>query len=118
MAQANTASESLSNRESVESFGSSASSLRVASERQTILQEAQALVYGSRQGDYGHPREDYQRTVAIFRAITGHDLTAAEGVWFMIAVKLSRQSRQHKRDNLTDLCGYTECLARIIGEDD
>jgi len=31
----------------------------------------------------------------------------------MTAVKISRESFKHKRDNLTDLAGYAECAHRI-----
>jgi hypothetical protein len=86
--------------------------------RTSILQEAHALVFGDRRAEYGHPRDDYQRTVAIFKALTGHDLTAAEGVLFMHCAKLSREMNRHKRDNLRDACGYLECLALVIGEDE
>jgi hypothetical protein len=76
----------------------------------SCLLEAQKLVYGDRNEAYGHPLEDYSRTVRIFNAITGRDLTESEGVVFMLAVKLSRLMNKKLRDNYTDLAGYTEVL--------
>ena len=38
---------------------------------ETILQEAQRLVYGDRQADYGHPHDDYARTARMWEAILG-----------------------------------------------
>ena len=55
-----------------------------------IVNEAYHLITGPRQNDYSHPADDYQRTVNIFNAITGHDLTVEEGILFMVAMKLSR----------------------------
>lgn len=36
---------------------------------ETILQEAQRLVHGDRQGSYGHPLDDYTRTGTMWGAI-------------------------------------------------
>lgn len=83
---------------------------------ESALQEAHSLVYGDRGTDYSHPHDDYSRTVAIFNAMTGRDLTVEEGVKFMIAVKLSRDKHSPQvRDHLVDLAGYTECL-RLVRE--
>lgn len=81
---------------------------------ESVCAEADRLVSTDRQADYGHPADDYARTVAIFKLLTGKELTAAEGVKFMIAVKLSREANRHKRDNLVDACGYLKCLDLII----
>lgn len=76
----------------------------------SILQEAQRLVYGDRGEDYGPPDENFARTVDIFRAMTGHDLTPHEGVLFMVAVKLARIATcPRKRDNYVDGAGYIDC---------
>lgn len=85
----------------------------------TILDEALALVDGDRQDAYDHPAEDYARVVAMFNAGTGRDLTSAEGVYFMLCVKMARlgynlQSDQLHRDSAVDLAGYVECLARVF----
>lgn len=77
---------------------------------ETILQEAHRLIYGDRQGDYGHPFDDYSRTVATFNALTGQALTPEQGVLFMVCVKLSRQQNKTKRDNLVDAAGYVGLL--------
>ncbi len=81
---------------------------------ETILQEAQRLVYGDRGADYGHPLDDYSRTAALWSAIVGHPVTAEQAILCMIAVKISRQVNKPKRDNLTDIAGYAECLHRVM----
>jgi len=71
-----------------------------------VLHEAHHVINGERQEDYGDPIETWQRTVDIFNAITGHNLTREEGMIFMISAKLAREANKHKRDNLRDGCGY------------
>lgn len=78
-----------------------------------VLQEADQLINGDRQADYGPPEIDYARTVAIFNAMTGLSLTTEQGIQFMMSVKLAREGWKHKRDNLVDLCGYAACLQRV-----
>lgn len=93
----------------------------------SITADAHRLVFGDRQFAYAHPAIDYTRTVDIFRAITGIEMTAEEGALFMVAVKLSRVAygleQQHPaeliRDSIVDLAGYPEVLWGImIHEDD
>lgn len=83
---------------------------------ETALQEAQRLVYGDRQGTYGHPLDDYACTAAMWSAILRHPVTPEQAILCMVAVKLSRESRQHKRDNLVDMAGYAECAQRVHDE--
>ena len=81
---------------------------------ETILQEAQRIVYGDRNADYGHPLDDYSRTAALWSAILGFPVTAEQAILCMIAVKISRQVNKPKRDNLTDIAGYAACLQRVL----
>jgi hypothetical protein len=82
----------------------------------SILEEAQMLVGGDRRRDYGPPGADFARTAAIFNAWTGHSLNMIDALRFMICVKLSREANHHKRDNLTDACGYAWCLNEVHEE--
>jgi hypothetical protein len=75
--------------------------------------EALNLVYGDRQADYGHPYDDYSRTVGAFNALTGHELSVLEGGLFMVLVKLSRQMNRPKADNMVDAHGYLLVMDRI-----
>jgi hypothetical protein len=48
------------------------------------------------------------KTVEIFRAITGIELSELDGWRFLISLKLARStSGKPKRDNYVDLAGYT-----------
>lgn len=80
---------------------------------ETILEEAQRLVHGDRQEDYGHPLHDFRRTAQIWSAILGMDVTPQQVGLCMVGVKLSRQVNKPKRDNLTDAAGYCETVHMI-----
>ena len=94
----------------------------VAAGWDSIAADAYRLVHGDRGAAYNHPAIDYSRTVAIFEAISGHDLSVEEGVLFMVAVKLSRIANgmdeghpaEMQRDSLVDLAGYAECLYGVM----
>lgn len=81
---------------------------------ETILQEAQRLVHGNRGADYGHPIDDYTRTGRMWGAILGiPDIDPRICCLMMAAMKISRETNKHKRDNLTDLSGYAECASMV-----
>jgi hypothetical protein len=91
----------------------------LAADESTIAVEAQAAVYGPREGDYGHPREDFTRTAIIWTGLLQHKL--ADGAFIdaddiarcMIGVKLSRDVHSPKRDNRVDGVGYFITLDRL-----
>ena len=83
---------------------------------QTILDEAKALVWGDRQRDYGHPREDFARSAALMSAILGAEVRTDQVPLLMIAVKVSRLCERYKRDSVVDLAGYAATLERVMEE--
>jgi hypothetical protein len=83
---------------------------------ETCLEEAQRLVYGDRGETYGHPLDDFGRTAQMWTALLGAPVTAEQVAMCMVALKLSREMYQPKRDNRTDAAGYAECLDRIATE--
>lgn len=76
----------------------------------TILEEANEIVAGARQQDYGHARESFARVATMASLMTGKQLTPQDCCKVLLAVKLTRESFKHKRDNLVDLCGYAHLL--------
>lgn len=85
--------------------------------RNSVLAEAQAIVYGPREKDYGHPKKNYQHTANLLNAHFEDKLiekfTPEDIVQMMILLKLSRQAHKPKRDNLVDISGYAEVENRI-----
>lgn len=91
----------------------------------SILAEAHRLVNGARGATYGPPEQDYRRVAAITAAALDTEWTAADACVQMLAVKLARIGHgiaadlppEAIRDSLVDLCGYAECLWRILTAD-
>lgn len=84
---------------------------------ESILQEAQRLVHGPRQGAYGHPLDDLTRTGRLWGAILGlGDISPELVALCMAAVKISREVNKHGRDNLVDLAGYAAAAEMIYDE--
>lgn len=85
----------------------------------TILAEAEAAVYGDRQADYGHPRQDFTRTAILWTGLLQHKLADGEHITpediarCQIAVKLARDVHAPKRDNRVDIAGYALTLDRL-----
>lgn len=82
----------------------------------SVMQEAEHLVNGPRQRDYGHPLDDFARTAQMWGAILGTGVTPEEVALCMIAVKISRECNRHTRDNLIDICGYAGTLEMVRHE--
>ena len=90
----------------------------------SILEEAQLLIHGDRNADYGNPIDDFKCQAEIMTAILRRQGKLAEGAsieWSDIpllfqAVKMSRECHEHKRDNLVDGAGYWGCLEMAYEE--
>ena len=79
--------------------------------RESVCAEADRLVSGDRQADYGHPFEDFTRTGRIWGALLGlPDIDPAVVGLMMGGVKMSREVHRPKRDNLVDLAGYAKTV--------
>ena len=81
----------------------------------SILLEADALIHGERAASYGPVADNWGRTVDIFRALTGIELTVQQGLVFMVAVKLAREIHKPKRDNIRDALGYLALYDEVAG---
>ena len=80
----------------------------------SVLVEAERLINGPRQKDYGHPAEDFQRTGRIWGAILGiQDVPPERVALCLVGVKISREVNAPKRDNRVDGPGYWGCLDLI-----
>ena len=79
----------------------------------TILDEAKEIVDGLRGDDYYDPVKNFRDISVMASLMTGKELLPQDCVKVLMAVKLTRESFKHKKDNLTDLCGYTYILDKI-----
>ena len=80
---------------------------------ETILEEAQRLTHVDRQGDYGHPEEDFTRTTGMINACFGLNLDATDWPKMMMLAKIAREHNKHKRDNVVDIAGYANTLDMV-----
>ena len=84
--------------------------------KETILEEAQRIVYGDRGENYGHPFEDFSRTAKIWSAILEIEVTPEQVALCMVGLKISREVNRPKRDNIVDGAGYFETLEMVKEE--
>lgn len=87
--------------------------------KQTILEEAQSLVYGDREAAYSHPYDDFARIAGVWGSYIGCAITPLDVAMLMAMLKVCRVKvdidhfRPPKRDSLVDLAGYAECGNRV-----
>jgi hypothetical protein len=86
----------------------------MSKKRPTVLEEADRLTRGDRQDSYGDARKSLERIAVLWGAILDVEVTARQVALCMIALKISRESNAHKRDNWVDIVGYVR-VAEMAG---
>ena len=89
------------------------------SKNKSILSEADNIVNNrdeEKERQYGPFSEGMDRAASIFNGMTGLDVTGKEMYMALIALKFSRESYNHKRDNLLDAVAYIQGLENYINE--
>jgi len=81
--------------------------------RETILQEAQCIMYGDRWEAYGHPADTYATAAGIWSAILKTPVTPEQVLLCMVGVKIARETQAHKHDNIVDIAGFAACLDEV-----
>ena len=79
----------------------------------TVLEKAYDIVVAredDEHNDYGEFSESMGRAKLIYMGMTGRDIPITDMYAVLVALKLSRESFNHKRDNLVDVCGYIQGL--------
>jgi hypothetical protein len=87
---------------------------------ESVLLEADRLVDGARQKDYGHPLDNYERVADLWKAYlrgvesaradvpVPMDITADDVAQMMILLKIGRLMAGYHRDSLVDIGGYAK----------
>lgn len=81
----------------------------------TILEEAEKLVGGDRQQDYGDTRKSFTRIARLWSSYKGIEFTPQDVGLMMILLKVSRGAEGAKRDTIVDIAGYARCI-EMLGE--
>lgn len=85
----------------------------------SILEEADQIINHrseEKERQYGPFSEGMDRAASIFKGMTGLEVTGKEMYMALIALKFSRESYNHKRDNLLDAVAYIGALDNYLNE--
>lgn len=84
--------------------------------RASILAEANTLIHGERQADYGEPAENFADIAAGWAVIFKNGVTPAKVALAMDWLKTCRaiKTATH-RDSYVDGCGYKALAAELAG---
>lgn len=80
---------------------------------ESVLLEAERIVNGPRQTDYGTPLDNWSRTAALWSAYLGVSVSAEQAAMCMVLVKVAREANRPQRDNLVDGAGYFAVIEKI-----
>ena len=83
----------------------------------SVLLEADMLVNGERQEQYGEPREHFEMVAKLWSGVMGWEMSAADVALCMVLLKIVREVHGHKRDNIVDAAGYLEIYERMVEEE-
>ena len=86
--------------------------------KENVLAEADRIVHGDRQNQYGSPRDSLSTTAALWGPIFGTEVTPEQVALAMIELKVARILAGSGRDSFVDLAGYAGVLALVAGVDD
>ncbi|BBC53849.1 hypotheical protein [Mycobacterium phage PP] len=90
----------------------------IPASQESILEEAQRLIHGPRNKNYGHPRENFADIAALFSGYLGQEVSDVDVANLMILVKIARvKGTGYHRDSFTDIAGYAGCVERIYEEE-
>lgn len=75
---------------------------------ESILAEAERLVSGEKQKEYGDAKKSFDRIAALWSIVLEKEVTAHDVALCLIELKVSRQISSKKRDNLVDIAAYAK----------
>jgi hypothetical protein len=90
--------------------------------KETVLHEAERIIYGDREMTYGHPSKNLWTIARLWTAyvdaasdnsLQGKEFTAKDVALMMILVKTARLANNDShRDSVVDICGYAALMER------
>ncbi len=82
-----------------------------------IIEEAQKIVHGQRNEDYGDMADSFKRIAALWSGYLGTQVDMFDVAKMMILLKVSRAKHGNHRDSYVDIVGYVECVDKLLGMD-
>ena len=79
-----------------------------------VLDEVKGLICSERASQYGPYDVECERSSKIASLLTGVELKPEHIPLILIAVKMSRETNLHKRDNIVDLVGYAALYEQMV----
>lgn len=85
--------------------------------RAFVLEEANRLIHGDRQAQYGPPEENFKNIAAFWNIRFKHllqdgkEFSDADVAAAMVLLKLARDMQGYKEDNAVDAAGYIALMA-------
>lgn len=84
----------------------------------TVAQEAETLIRGQRQKDYGHPSINFKRIADSWSAFLGIEVTPVMVSVMMILLKAQRVAEGYHHDTIVDIIGYASLAAILEGDNE
>lgn len=81
--------------------------------QKSIAAEAEEIINGERREAYGEVRESFTKIAGLWSSLLGFKITPEQVAQMLIIFKVARENNKHKRDNLTDIIGYTLLLEKL-----
>ena len=82
--------------------------------RSEILQQAEKMVCGHREQDYGSPENNFEIIAQLWSAYNGHAFSAVDVAMMMALLKIARiRTGTMTEDSFVDGCGYLACGGEI-----
>lgn len=80
----------------------------------SILTDADKIINGQREKDYGTPKENFERIARIWSILLGVDITPSQVALCMVGVKIARLANDiEHEDSWKDVAGYVGCWERL-----
>lgn len=93
---------------------------------ETVLEEANRIIYGDREKTYGDPGKNFRATAELWNGyirakheaekktnVYDWGLSALDVAHMMILLKIARELHMHRRDNVVDMAGYAGCIQKM-----
>lgn len=87
-----------------------------AKKRGSVLLEALEVINGQRIDQYGNPEDSFDIIAEFWSSYTGVPLKGKDVAMMMVLLKIAREMKTHRRDNIVDACGYLALKADMVKE--